>query len=68
MISVGSFHDKTVAVMGLGKSGLSAVRSLNSSGAEVWAWDDAETPRNVAKAEGFKWLTFINAIGRHLEL
>ena len=54
VISVGSFHDKTVAVMGLGKSGLSAVRSLNSSGAEVWAWDDAETQRNVAKAEGFK--------------
>ena len=54
MISVGSFHDKTVAVMGLGKSGLSAVRSLNSSGAEVWAWDDAETQRNVAKAEGMK--------------
>ena len=54
MISVGSFHDKTVAVMGLGKSGLSAVRSLNSGGAEVWAWDDAETQRKVAKAEGLK--------------
>ena len=52
MISVSSFNDKPVAVMGLGRSGLSAARSLTSGGAEVWAWDDTEAQRNTAKAEG----------------
>ena len=38
--------------MGLGKSGISVARALNSGGAEVWAWDDVEAQRREAKAEG----------------
>lgn len=45
-----SFDGKTVAVMGLGKSGASAARALEAAGAKVLAWDDQEGSR--ARAEG----------------
>ena len=38
---------KTVAVMGLGKSGAATARALKDSGAAVWAWDDQETARQT---------------------
>ena len=41
MLAVPSMHDKTVAVLGLGRSGLSVCRALAESGARTWAWDDA---------------------------
>ncbi len=37
---ISQFRDRTVAVMGLGRSGLAAVRLLRDSGAKVLAWDD----------------------------
>jgi UDP-N-acetylmuramoylalanine--D-glutamate ligase len=43
---------KTVAVMGLGKSGTSAARVLRESGAVVWVWDDKPEARAVATAAG----------------
>ncbi len=52
MIDVTAFKDQTVAVMGLGKSGLSAARALASGGANVWAWDDGEARRNEAANNG----------------
>ena len=52
MISVDTFNNKPVAVMGLGKSGISVARALDSGGAEVWAWDDEEEQRNKAKIKG----------------
>ncbi len=52
MINVTSFANKPVGVLGLGRSGLSAVRALAAGGAEVWAWDDEEATRNKAMAEG----------------
>lgn len=51
-IDLGFFGGLTVAVLGLGKSGLSAARALAAAGAEVWAWDDNEESRNRAAAEG----------------
>jgi UDP-N-acetylmuramoylalanine--D-glutamate ligase len=39
----------TVAVLGLGKSGLPAARALAASGATVWAWDDNAKARDEAK-------------------
>ncbi len=42
MIVVDSFARRPVAVFGLGRSGLSAARSLIAGGAEVRAWDDDE--------------------------
>ncbi len=42
---------KSYAVLGLGKSGRSAVASLIASGAMVTAWDDSETARHAAQKE-----------------
>jgi UDP-N-acetylmuramoylalanine--D-glutamate ligase len=50
MIAVGDFAGKQVGVFGLARSGLSAVRALRESSAEVFAWDDKETA--VAAAAG----------------
>ena len=49
MIDLGFFGGLPVAVLGLGKSGLSAARTLRDGGAEVWAWDDNEDRRAVAR-------------------
>jgi len=42
---------KHYAVLGLGKSGRSAVRALLASGAQVTAWDDHEAARIAAQKE-----------------
>jgi UDP-N-acetylmuramoylalanine--D-glutamate ligase len=52
MLAVPSMHDKTVAVLGLGRSGLSVCRALAESGARIWAWDDAHDRRGDAAAAG----------------
>lgn len=45
MITPSIYHGKTVAVLGLGKSGFTAARALKSAGATVLAWDDVEQSR-----------------------
>jgi len=50
MIPLPSTRDRTLAVLGLGRSGLSACRALLASGARVRAWDDAPARRAVAAA------------------
>jgi len=50
VIDLSFFGGLPVAVLGLGKSGLAAARSLHASGAEVWAWDDNEDQRAKARA------------------
>src|SRR5919108_4347051 len=52
MLTVPSMQGKTVAVLGLGRSGLSVCRALAESGARIWAWDDAQERRASAAAEG----------------
>ncbi len=52
MIDLGFLAGQTVAVLGLGKSGLAAARSLLSAGAEVRAWDDAANARDAAAVQG----------------
>ncbi|HEY4344637.1 MAG TPA: UDP-N-acetylmuramoyl-L-alanine--D-glutamate ligase [Parvibaculum sp.] len=52
MIPATGFAKRTVAVFGLGKSGLSTVRALEAGGAKVVAWDDGEARRNEAVAAG----------------
>jgi UDP-N-acetylmuramoylalanine--D-glutamate ligase len=52
MTLVPFLNGKTVAVMGLGKSGSATARALAASGATVWAWDDKPTTRQVAEAAG----------------
>jgi UDP-N-acetylmuramoylalanine--D-glutamate ligase len=51
-IRIPAMAGQTIAVLGLGKSGLPAARALNASGAEVWAWDDNPKARDDAKAAG----------------
>ena len=42
MISLSSYKNKTVAVLGLGKAGLAAVDAFESAGATVLKWDDKQ--------------------------
>ena len=51
MIPVRGYAGDRVAVLGLGRSGLPAVRALREGGAEVVAWDDREAAREAAAAE-----------------
>jgi len=45
MITTPAFKDRKFAVLGLARSGLSAVRALVAGGAEVLAWDNDEGAR-----------------------
>jgi UDP-N-acetylmuramoylalanine--D-glutamate ligase len=47
-----TFAGKTVALFGLGGSGLAAARALNAGGATVHCWDDGEAGRAKAATEG----------------
>jgi UDP-N-acetylmuramoylalanine--D-glutamate ligase len=58
MIASRSFAGRTVAVFGLARTGLGAVRSLVAGGASVIAWDDNSIARDVgglAGAEIMPW-------------
>ena len=52
MIPVTTFTGRSVAVFGLGKSGLAACRALAAGGAAVIAADDSATGRDAAVAAG----------------
>ena len=54
MIPVQGLNGARVAVLGLGRSGLSAARALDAGGARVVAWDDTPAPRDTARAEGIE--------------
>ena len=54
MIPVRGFEGKTVAVFGLGRTGLTAARALKAGGAEVVLWDENLGARETAAMEGFK--------------
>ena len=53
MIPVRGHEGQRVAVLGLGRSGLSAARALRAGGAEPVVWDDGAEARARAEAEGF---------------
>ena len=52
MIPSRAFADKTVAVFGLARTGLGAVRALVAGGTKVIAWDDSSTARDLGGQEG----------------
>ncbi|WP_137702188.1 UDP-N-acetylmuramoyl-L-alanine--D-glutamate ligase [Marimonas lutisalis] len=54
MIPVRGYEGRRVAVLGLGRSGLSAARALRAGGAEPVCWDDNASARDKADAEGFQ--------------
>jgi UDP-N-acetylmuramoylalanine--D-glutamate ligase len=56
MIPVRGYEGARVAILGLGRSGLSAARALKAGGAIPVCWDDNEAARATAKAEGFEVL------------
>jgi UDP-N-acetylmuramoylalanine--D-glutamate ligase len=53
MTPVSTFAGKTVAVFGLGRSGLATCRALAAGGASVVAADDTAQSRDAAAAAGF---------------
>ena len=52
MINLSSVCRKTIAILGMGKSGLSSAQALIKSGAIVWAWDDDPIKRIKMKDLG----------------
>jgi UDP-N-acetylmuramoylalanine--D-glutamate ligase len=52
MIPAAGFEGRTVAVFGLGRTGLTAARALIAGGAQVALWDENEKGREAARAEG----------------
>ncbi|WP_298913052.1 UDP-N-acetylmuramoyl-L-alanine--D-glutamate ligase [uncultured Roseobacter sp.] len=61
MIPVQGMQGQQVAVLGLGRSGMSAARALVAGGAVPLCWDDTTTAREHAEAEGFECLAFRDA-------
>ena len=53
MIPVRGYDDHMVAVLGLGRSGLSTARALRAGGATPVCWDDNPEARAAASDEGF---------------
>lgn len=53
MIPVRGFCDQKVAVLGLGRSGITAARALESGGATPLLWDDSAEARARAEDQGF---------------
>ena len=54
MIPVRGVQGQTIAVLGMGRSGLSVARALEAGGAKVLAWDDGEAGRGAGEAAGFE--------------
>ncbi|RKQ71715.1 UDP-N-acetylmuramoylalanine--D-glutamate ligase [Litorimonas taeanensis] len=52
MIKAAQFAGQTLAVFGLGRSGITAALSLQAGGATVLAWDDREEARQSAESQG----------------
>ncbi|GGF17458.1 UDP-N-acetylmuramoylalanine--D-glutamate ligase [Aliidongia dinghuensis] len=52
MIRTLPFRNRTVAVLGLARTGLAAAEALQASGARVVAWDDGEKGRAAGEARG----------------
>jgi UDP-N-acetylmuramoylalanine--D-glutamate ligase len=54
MIPVQGYAGKTVAVLGLGRSGRAAAAALEAGGAHAVVWDDSTVARDAADADGFE--------------
>lgn len=52
MLKAKTFAGKKCAVFGLGRSGIATALTLQEGGAQVFAWDDNEKTREIAKAQG----------------
>ncbi|MEI2383744.1 UDP-N-acetylmuramoyl-L-alanine--D-glutamate ligase [Breoghania sp. JC706] len=61
MIEVTSFAGRSVALFGLGGSGLATARALMAGGATVSAWDDASRSREKAAVAGIPLVDLASA-------
>ena len=61
MIPVYALALESVAVMGLGRSGLASARALMAAGARVMAWDDDAARRAAADEEGISLVDLTQA-------
>ena len=61
MIPVSCFEGRTVAVFGLGRTGLAAARALAAGGARIAAWDESASARGGAAAEGLELVDLAKA-------
>ncbi len=52
MIDLSYLREHPVAVLGLGRTGLTAAIALYKSGVQVWAWDDAPAQVEAAREAG----------------
>ena len=68
MTPVDTLRGQSVAVFGLGGSGLSTVRALVGGGAEVAVWDDSQKARERAAAGGFRLVDLAKADWRQFRL
>src|SRR5260370_667839 len=58
MIAAHAFAHTDVAVFGLARTGMGAVKALKAGGARVTAWDDSEEQRSLAAAQGATVMPF----------
>ena len=68
MIKLTSQKNKFIGVLGLGRSGISAVRALKAGGCNVFAWDDHEEKRNEAERGGIELTNLYQADFSKIEL
>ena len=54
MIEIQSRRDQSIALFGLGASGLATARALVASGANVFAWDDSQDQRTAAQNDSIQ--------------
>jgi len=54
VIRVTLYRNRTVAVLGLARSGLAAARALKAGGAHPLCWDDSPAARATARDQGFE--------------
>ncbi len=52
MLAATSFKNKSIAIFGLARSGISCAQAMIAGGAKVYAWDDSEPAVGKAEAEG----------------
>ena len=60
-IDLSALAGTSIAVLGLGKSGLSAARALRACGADVRAWDDDPARREAAREDGMPLVDLVKA-------
>jgi UDP-N-acetylmuramoylalanine--D-glutamate ligase len=60
MINVSAFCGDRIAIMGLGKTGLSVALALKNAGANIIAWDDNQSSRDYAETLGIPCGNLIN--------